>query len=492
MLKTLQGKLMLLIVALLSGMGIVFFWIQMYCFDMYQDAVSQSLNKDLASTLVQRFLSKNVGWEEMPEALQRQFDQFMAINPNIEVYLLDGTGHIVAAASGVMPAQRSVDIEPIRQFVQGETMFPLLGDDPAQAMRHKIFSAAPIDTNHTEKGFLYVVLGGGSLDAIAQRMEFDLIKRQGMWFMSLGLLAALIVGVATTFLLTRWLRLLATAMQHVERNKPLQPIAHFALMENPGDEIDRLGQAYNAMVARINEQLLELQNTDAARRELIASVSHDLRTPLAALRGYLETLLLKDATLTDSERHNYVEIAVKQSERLSALVNELFELTKLEAGDTRLNCEPFQFAELAQDVVQKFELAARKKNIELIAQIAHAAPFVDGDIALLERVLENLLENALRHTSSGGRVQLTVHPRADRIQVQVSDTGSGIPEKDLPYVFERFYRVDKSRNEYSGGAGLGLAIARRVIELHGGEISVSSEAGHGTCFMFTLPLRPLV
>ncbi len=480
---------MLLIVALLSGMGVLFFCIQMWCFSLYQAAVTQSLNKDLAGTLVQRFLSKNVGWEQMPEALQSQFDQFMAINPNIEVYLLDGSGNVVAAASGVMPAQRTIDVEPIQQFVHGDTMFPLFGDDPAQAMRHKVFSAAPIDANRSEKGFLYVVLGGGSHDAVAQRMEFDLIRRQGMWFMGLGLLAAISAGIATTLFLTRWLRLLAAAMQPVERDKPLEPIAHFALMQNPGDEIDRLGQAYNAMVARINAQLRELQSTDAARRELIASVSHDLRTPLAALRGYLETLLLKDATLSESERHNYVEIAVKQSERLSALVNELFELTKLEGGDTRLNCESFQFAELAQDVVQKFELAARKKNIELVAHIAQAAPFINGDIALLERVLENLLENALRHTASGGRVELTVHPQAECIQIQISDTGSGIPEKDLPYVFERFYRVDKSRSEYSGGAGLGLAIARRVIELHGGEITVSSEPGRGTCFLFTLPLR---
>jgi signal transduction histidine kinase len=488
MLRTLQGKLMLLIIALLCGMGVLFFCIQMYCFTMYQDAVSQSLNKDLAATLTQRFLSRKMGWAEMPEELQRQFDQFMAINPDIEVYLLDGSGNLVGAASGVMPEKKTIDIEPVRQFVAGNAMFPLLGEDPAHAMRSKVFSAAPIDREHPEKGYLYVILGGHSRDAVAQRLEINLIARQGMWFMALGILAALAVGIGSALFLTRWLNRLAAAMQHVERGQPLELVPHFALLERPGDDIDRLGIAYNALVTQINTQLSELQKTDTDRRELIASVSHDLRTPLATLRGYLETLLLKDSTLSTAERHNYLEIAVKQSERLSVLINELFELSKLEAGDTHLNSEPFQLAELAQDVVQKFELAARKRDVELVAHIAQAAPFVSGDIALIERVLENLIENALRHTAAGGSIDITVHPQREWIQVQVRDTGSGIPAKDLPYVFDRFYRVDKSRSEYSGGAGLGLAIAKRVIELHGGTIEVSSESGRGTCFSFTLPV----
>lgn len=489
MLKTLQGKLMLLIIALLCGMGVLFFFIQMYCFDMYQGAVSQSLNRNLASTLTQRFLSKKMGWAEMPEELQRQFDQFMAINPDIEVYLLDGNGTVVGAASGVMPQKTKVDIAPVKKFVGGDMMFPLLGEDPAHTMRSKVFSAAPIDSEHPEKGYLYVILGGNERDAVAQRLETNLIMRQGMWFMGSGLIAALVFGIGSTLFLTRWLKHLAAAMRPVERGEPLELVPHFAALERPGDEIDRLGMAYNAMATQINNQLSELQKTDSKRRELIASVSHDLRTPLAALRGYLETLLLKGSALPADERQNYLEIAVKQSERLSVLISELFELTKLEAGDTHLNREPFQLAELVHDVVQKFKLAAEKREITLFADIARAVPFVDGDIALLERVLENLIENALRHTPAGGQVQVSVLAHSGQIELQVRDTGSGIPDKDLPYVFDRFYRVDKSRNEYSGGAGLGLAIAKRVVELHGGTITVSSAPASGACFSVVLPLH---
>jgi signal transduction histidine kinase len=367
-------------------------------------------------------------------------------------------------------------------------MFPLYGEDPARTLGQKVFSAAAIDPAHADKGYLYVVLGSHIHDAVAQRLEVGFITRQGLWLMTFGMAAALLLGIGSTLFLTRWLRLLAQTMQTFERGKILQPVPHFAALERPGDEIDRLGQAYNAMVGEINAQLRELQNTDASRRELIANVSHDLRTPLAALRGYLETLLLKDTVLSIAERHNYLEVAVAQSERLTALVGELFELTKLEAADAKLNLESFQLAELAQDVVQKFALMAQSKQIELVADIVRDAPFVDGDIALLERVFENLLENALRHTAAGGRVTVCVRGRVDAVEVAITDTGSGIPEQDLPYVFDRFYRVDKSRSEQSGGAGLGLAIAKRVIELHGGCIDVASEAGQGTCFRFTLPV----
>lgn len=488
MLKTLQGKLMLLMIALLCGLGVVFFYVEMYCFDLYQQAINQSLNKDLADTLLKRFLSSKIGWEKMPEELQRQFDQFMAINPDIELYLLDDEGRILAATSGINLQLKRVDTAPIKQFLRGNAMFPLLGDDPAHTMRQKVFTAAAIDAAQARTGFLYVVLGSQSHDALAQRLETGLIIRHGLWIIGLAMLATLTVAIGSTLFLTRWLRRLAMVMQHVERGKPLELVPHFASIEQPTDEIDKLGQAYNAMAGQINAQLDELQKTDSARRELIANVSHDLRTPLAALRGYLETLLMKETTLSESERHSYLKIAVKQSERLTVLVEELFEFTKLEAGDTRLNREPFQLAELVQDVVQKFALAARNKNIALNAHSERDVPFVNGDIAMLECVLENLIENALRHTADGGRIDISLQAQSEYVQVQVSDSGSGIPQQDLPYIFDRFYRVDKSRSEYSGGAGLGLAIAKRVIELHGGSIAVDSTQGQGACFTFRLPL----
>ena len=153
-----------------------------------------------------------------------------------------------------------------------------------------------------------------------------------------------------------------------------------------------------------------------------------------------------------------------------------------------MNTESFQVSELVQDVVQKFEIAARNGGIALGGQIAPAAPFVLGDVALIERALKNLLDNAIRHTPPGGRISVMVAPEPDSVAVEVRDTGMGIPAGDLPHIFDRFYRVEKSRNLDSGGAGLGLAIVKRIVDLQEGKIEASSRLGSGACFVVRLPV----
>jgi signal transduction histidine kinase len=232
---------------------------------------------------------------------------------------------------------------------------------------------------------------------------------------------------------------------------------------------------------------LEAENV-YLRRDMIANVSHDLRSPLAALHGYLETLLIKEQRLTRETRRNYLEIALRQSERLGTLVSELFELAKLDVKDVEINPEPLQLSELAHDVLQKFKLAAEKKRVTLELEARPDLPYVRGDIGLIERVLDNLIENALEHTEAGGEIRITMVRGDKKVAVQVADTGTGMPPEEIPHIFERSYRVDKSRASRSGGAGLGLAIAKRILELHGSEIKVESQLNIGTRFSFALPV----
>jgi signal transduction histidine kinase len=236
----------------------------------------------------------------------------------------------------------------------------------------------------------------------------------------------------------------------------------------------------------------ELQRQETVRRDLVANVSHDLRTPLASLRGYLETLMIKGDSLPPEEQKMYLAIATQQTERLARLVAELFELAKLEAKDVSVQTESFPVSELIQDVVQKFELDAHRRQLAIRARVEGDLPFVTADIALVERVLQNLIDNALSHTPAGGSVTVTARAREREIAITVADTGSGISKDHLPHIFERLYRADKSRDSRSGGAGLGLAIARQIVELHGGRIAVESELGRGTAFSFSLPLAGAV
>jgi signal transduction histidine kinase len=245
------------------------------------------------------------------------------------------------------------------------------------------------------------------------------------------------------------------------------------------------------MAGRIQEQMEELRRSDALRRDLIANVSHDLRTPLATLQGYIETLLIKQGSLTDKEQRNYLEIAIKHCERLSKLVGELLELAKLDSDSITVNHEPFNLGELVQDVCQKFQLKAKEKQISMVTNIEENLPFVSADIGLIERVLENLVGNAIFYTPKGKSIRLVLTREKEKVSVKISDTGQGIPEKDLPHIFNRFYQLEKSRKGEVGHSGLGLAITKKILELHNSPIEVTSSLGSGTTFTFQLPVSRL-
>lgn len=307
-------------------------------------------------------------------------------------------------------------------------------------------------------------------------------------------LAASIVFLILTALLlfllvTRRLRVLAEAIDAFQASNFTRP-PRTVRGDPDGDEIDRIGAAFADMSERISTQLKQLEDNRRQRGELLANVSHDLRTPLASVQGYIETLLLKHGTMSPEEERSYLEVAARNSARLTRLVADLFQLTKLEAHELKPSREAFALGELAQDVVQKFELSANKRRLRLESRIAPDLPQVDADIGMIERVLENLIENAMRYTAAGGEVSIHVRQDGDLVQVEVKDNGMGIASQDLPNVFERYYRADRSEEGNIGNAGLGLAISRRIVELHGGKMAVQSTLNVGTTFSFDLPVAP--
>ena len=483
--KSLHVKFLALIGAILCVAGALYFYVQGRSFALYEAGMNQALNERLASTLVSEKLG-NVA--DPVGAARRIFSELMAVNPGIELYLVgpDGAIEVFTAPPGQV-LRKTIDIAPVRAFIEGGAAYPLFGDDPKSLGGQSVFSAAPIDRARPEMGFLYVVLHGAEYEAAARRSA-EQVYRNGFIIIAIGLGLAALVSAVVAFGISRRLQRLAQRMEAFRRSDFTESISAPEGRGPAGDEIDRLAETYNAMAAHIRDQVDQLRRAEATRRDLIASVSHDLRTPLAALRGYLDTLLLKDQSLRPDERLNYLRIAVRQSEQLQALIAELFDLVKLEGGETKMNSEPFQVSELVQDVVQKFEIAAQDGGIALGGQIAPAAPFVLGDVALIERALENLLVNAIRHTPPGGRILVTVAPEPDCVAVEVRDTGMGIPAGDLPHIFDRFYRVEKSRNLDSGGAGLGLAIVKRIVDMHEGKVEASSRLGSGACFVVRLPV----
>jgi two-component system, OmpR family, sensor kinase len=484
-LNSLYGKLAASLVALFAVLGILFFVLMRHSLAEYRDAVSQELNRGVATEVA----SEIRDGAHDPLALKRRIDSLMHLNPGIEVYLVDVSGAILAFSAGPgKVVRRSIDLAPVRAFLAGGR-FPIRGDDPRDAERRKIFAAAPVDVTVDGRGYVYAILGGELYDAVSGQRETRYILNQSLSIMLAGLVLALLSGFAIFAVVTRKLKRLAEAMESFKDGAFREKIL-FSPLPPPAraDEIDRVAATYNEMAERMTAMIRELQRQETVRRDLVANVSHDLRTPLASLRGYLETLIIKGDSLSADEQRTYLAIAAQQTERLARLVAELFELAKLEAKDVTVQAEAFPVAELIQDVVQKFELDAQRRHLDIRAEVGADLPFVMADIALVERVLQNLIDNALRHTPAGGSVTVTTRARERDVLITVADTGSGIAKDHLPHIFERLYRADKSRDSRSGGAGLGLAIAWQIAELHGGRITVESEPGRGTAFSFSLPL----
>jgi len=291
----------------------------------------------------------------------------------------------------------------------------------------------------------------------------------------------------------RRLRTLQAALDTFERTGDPTPLRR-AAADAHGDALAQVAIRIEAMSDRVAAQSAALAAKEREQRDLLANVSHDLRTPLASIQGYLELLLLRDGSLDAAEARNYLETAARQSERLGRLIADLFELTRLEADGAHAESEDFPLGELAHDVTQKFAADASRRGVRLEARVAAAPPaptlFVHADIGLVERVLDNLVENALRHTPPGGSVTLDAAPCEGRARLVVSDTGEGIPAAALPGIFDRYYRTERvgSGQRTSGHGGLGLAIARRIVDLHQGTLRIDSSERLGTKISFDLPL----
>jgi two-component system, OmpR family, phosphate regulon sensor histidine kinase PhoR len=232
--------------------------------------------------------------------------------------------------------------------------------------------------------------------------------------------------------------------------------------------------------------ITELRRLERVRRDFVANVSHEFKTPLTAIQGFAETLL--SGALDDkANRKHFVEIIREHARRLARLTDDLLKLSRIEAGRLELEIRPIRVEALVNGCVETARLNAKARGLEIHVDLQENAPAVRGDGAQLGEVLQNLLDNALQYTPSGGQIEVKACSKGQEVIFTVADTGIGIPESDLERIFERFYRVDAARSREAGGTGLGLAIARHIVDAHGGRIWVESAVGQGSRFHFSIP-----
>ena len=482
--RSLYAKLSVGLVLVLLIVGVVYLGLSLSFTKEYLAQADQQFNLELAETLVAE--GQLVNEDRLDKAaLKQTFEMYMGINPSIEIYLLDASGEILAFSADPGRVKRTtVSLEPIRRFLARPNAALVLGDDPRSDERQKPFSVTAIPTANGQPGYLYVVLRGEAYESAARVFEDRYILRAGVWIVAASLALGLLAGLGLFYLLTRRLTRLADQMDALRRSG-FQRHAPFTTNKPYGaDEIERLGQTYDQMAQRIRTQLNELSSRDAERRELIAQVSHDLRTPLANLHGYLETLDIRRDQLSRDQVEHYVGIALRQSDQLTALVESLFELAHLEARDVAPVIEPFAVNELIHDVAIKFRPRAHQRDIDIVVDAPSESTLALGDIRLIERVLDNLIENAIVHSGASDVVTLQVRNGTDHITIAVADRGAGIAPEVLPRIFDPFFR--RSDDVARRHAGLGLAIVKKIVSLHGESVEVLSEVGTGTVFSFRL------
>lgn len=479
----------LVAVLLLFGllMSLIFGMIMRYSHAVYHQEVQQNFHVGIAARFAELADWTPLGWAD-PNVVTAAFARLVTANPQFHVYILDRDGLVLSHYPDQLPlASNRVSLQPIQQILQSKLHFPILGDDPAEIHRQQIFSAARLQGNTRPEQYLYVTLHNEEDDESANGLRLAYISREGAWLIGASVILALIGGLLSLHFVVRPLKQLASTMDGFRDNHFNRGLTNSKKAVASGDEIDAISAAFYRMAEQIQTQLSEIAQADSSRREFIANVSHDLRTPLASIQGYLDTLSLKNEFLTQQERQQYLQIALTQAKSLSHLVSTLVYLGKLDSGQIELQPEMFRIDEVVHDVVQKFAPRAQEKNIQFRVPVHEGLPFVCADLGLVERALSNLIDNALRHTPDGGLVQISLQNIDKKVWVSVIDSGEGISPSDLPHIFKRFYQGNNSLAGTIVNAGIGLSIVIRIIDMHGESVEAANASGKGAQFRFSLP-----
>lgn len=480
---SLYWKISATFVALLFVLGTIYIYVVAFSAEMYFQEANQRLNSHIAQRMLTHykpFIGKTLDSMQLEEVYTIQ----KIFNPSIEVYVLDTLGNIIShCPTNEHIYRNSVSIEPVKKFVNSVNPGFVEGDDPKKADSKKTFSAAKITDGDKLFGYLYVILGSEEFDNNFNLLIGSYILRIGARTTAITLIAAAVIGLFALMYITKNLRTIIRTVRDFQSGN-----YNARIQLSSSGELNELATSFNEMASTIVKNLEEIKTMDTLRRELVANVSHDLRTPLSTIHGYIETLIIKAESLSKEEREQYLKTILTSTERLRKLVEELFELSKLEAKQTVPHPEPFSISELVQDIGQKYLIHAEKKGITFRCTFPKDLPLIVADIAMIDRVIQNLVDNALKFTPSGGTVGIELRRLSDAVDVKISDTGYGILPEDIPHIFDRYNKGSQKNVLQNDGAGLGLAIVKKILEVHNLTIDVYSTVNEGTAFSFKLPV----
>lgn len=480
----LYWKISATLLILLIVLGVVYVLMSNFIAKSYYEEVNQKLNGNIAAAMAKE-VHPLVDGKVDTTAIQKIISSMMIINPSVEVYVLDTEGKIVTY---VAPYKRvkltEVKLGPVKEFIANDAdqRTVIKGDDPRHPGEQKVFSAAPLQDNGQTQGFLYIILASEEQTAVNSTLQSSYFLKLGSTTFIITLIGALAIGLLAIWYITKNLRKIIHTVQRFKEGDDKARIAD----HEKGDLVE-LADNFNEMADTIVANIDQLKSVENLRRELIANVSHDLRTPVAIIQGYVETLMIKKDQIEPGKQEKYLKIILDSTEKLSNQISLLFEYSKLEAKQIEPQKEAFFLTELVQDTYHKYSMLSEQQDISLNVELPKKPQLVFADVQLVERVLQNLMDNALKYTPNGGQIDICIENTNDGVQVMVKDNGPGIPEHEQSYIFERYRKAKNSRSK-ANSTGLGLAIVKKILDLHNVKIQVKSKLNEGTAFMFKFPV----
>jgi signal transduction histidine kinase len=477
-------RITILVFSLITILGILFIVITYFATTNYHQASTQLLNKDVAAHIA-KFTSPFENGTVNKKKADSVFYNAMVLSPSSEVYFLDTAGKVVAYHASEKEIKLwKVPLANINRYISAKGNQYVKAPDPRDPAHSKVFSAAEVFGNNKKLGYIYVILGSQTSENVLSMLLSTHISNLAIKAFAAIIILSILISLFYLSRIRRSFTRLTTVLQRFESG---DYAARFPV--NDRDDLTPVTSAFNKMADLLSRTINSLTRSERERKDMVAIISHDLRTPLAIARGYSETLLIKKhkEETGNEQQQEYLQLIVQKIHQVETMVKQLFELSKIEAAEFEPRKEPFIPAEIVQEIIHTYSLNAAEKNINLRCTQCQHHLWVNADVGMMERVVQNLIDNALKNTPSGGSIQISLEPDEQKLTFSIANTGSPLPDDLLQWINSP---ADDSSliNKRPAKLGLGLLIVQKILFLHNSSLEAYTHEGSRNIFIFSLPI----
>jgi len=477
-------RMAILVFSLISILGILFIIITYLATTHYLKASTQLLNKDVAAHIAEftsPFNKKGFNKQKADSV----FHNAMVINPSIEVYFLDTSGNVIAYDAPPTEIRlRNIPLANLKKYIASQGQKYIKAPDPKAPDESKIFSAAEVIDNGRKLGYIYVILGSNRSEDIMNMLLGAHISNLAITVFAAVILLSIIISI---FYLTSIQKSFNRMIDVLRRFESGDYTARFEIKDQ--DDLAPVTQAFNKMADLLSYNINRLTKSEKERKDFIAIISHDLRTPLSIARGYAETLIIQKESdeMIGQKQNDYILLILQNIHQVEIMVKQLFELSKIEAVEFKPRMEPFVLSEIVQEIIHTFQLAAYEKNISLRCTQCQYHVWVNADIGMIERVVQNLIDNALKSTPAGGSIEVSIEPDNQRLIFSIANIGNPLPQDLLEWI-NNFKDGSNILNKRPAKLGLGLLIVQKMLVLHNSSLEAYTNEGSRNIFLFPMPI----